>query len=173
MNPEKINPMDFTLRPWATSDKDALVEYGNNINIAKNMRNVFPHPYRKEDAIQFLERTIPMQPVNIFAIDIGGKASGGIGIFPQTDIMCKNAELGYWLAEPFWGRGIITKAIGQMVDYGFKSFDIDRIFAIPFGTNTASQKALEKAGFVVEARFEKTIFKNGEYFDELIYAIRR
>ena len=87
--------------------------------------------------------------------------------------MCKNAELGYWLAEPFWGKGIITYAIQEMVEYGFKTFDITRIFAIPFGTNIASQKALEKAGFILEARLNKTIFKNGEYQDELIYAIRK
>ncbi|HQV07473.1 MAG TPA: GNAT family protein, partial [Chitinophagaceae bacterium] len=155
------------------TDIDALVEYGNNYNIARNMRNIFPHPYTNQDAVKFLERTIPLRPVNIFAIDINGKASGGIGVFPQDDIMCKNAELGYWLAEPFWGKGIITKAIGQVVAYGFKTFDIDRIYAIPFGTNIASQKALEKAGFRLEARFDKTIFKNGVYYDELVYAIRK
>ncbi|MCB0716718.1 MAG: GNAT family protein [Chitinophagaceae bacterium] len=165
--------MEFTLRPWAKTDIDALVEYGNNYNIARNMRNIFPHPYTNQDAVKFLERTIPLRPVNIFAIDINGKASGGIGVFPQDDIMCKNAELGYWLAEPFWGKGIITKAIGQVVAYGFKTFDIDRIYAIPFGTNIASQKALEKAGFRLEARFDKTIFKNGVYYDELVYAIRK
>ena len=98
---------------------------------------------------------------------------GGIGVHPQTDIHFKNAELGYWLAEPLWGQGIITKAILQMVDYGFKTYDITRIFARPFGTNIGSQKALEKAGFTLEGRFEKSLFKNDEYVDELIYAIRR
>ena len=81
--------------------------------------------------------------------------------------------MGYWLAEPFWGKGIITGAVRQMLEYGFKTFDINRIFARPFGTNIASQKVLEKTGFVLEARFEKTFFKNGEYLDECVYAIRR
>lgn len=165
--------MTFTLRPWSLSDIDALVEYGNNLNIAKNMRNVFPHPYTKEDGIKFIEMTSQHHPRKIFAIDINGKASGGIGIFPQEDIMCKNAELGYWLAEPFWGKGIITNAIKKIVDYGFNTFDINRIYAIPFDTNIASQKALEKAGFNLEAKLEKTIFKNDAYHDELIYAIRK
>jgi [ribosomal protein S5]-alanine N-acetyltransferase len=107
------------------------------------------------------------------AIDINGEAIGGIGIHPKDDIECKNAEMGYWLGEPFWGNGIITKAVLQMVDYGFVNFEIDRIFARPFGTNIASQKVLEKTGFVLEARFAKTLFKFGEYQDELIYAIRR
>ncbi len=165
--------MQFTLRPWSLSDIDSLVEYGNNFNIAKNMRNVFPHPYTKEAGLSFIEKMNQFNPAQVFAIDIDSKASGGIGIFPQDDIMCKNAELGYWLAEPFWGTGIITKAIKEMVDYGFKTFDINRIFAIPFGSNIASQKALEKAGFMLEAKLENTIFKNGEYKDELIYAIRK
>ena len=81
--------------------------------------------------------------------------------------------MGYWLAEPFWGKGIITAAIRQMVEYGFKTWDITRIYARPFGSNIASQKVLEKAGFRLEVRFEKTIFKNGVFEDELIYAIRR
>ena len=81
--------------------------------------------------------------------------------------------MGYWLAEQYWGQGIITEAIRQMAEYSFTTLDIDRIFARPFGTNTASQRALEKAGFILEARFEKTIFKNGEYQDELFYAVRK
>ena len=165
--------MKFLLRPWSFSDIEALVEYGNNYTIAKNMRNVFPHPYTKEDGLKFIEMTSQHNPRKIFAIDINDKASGGIGIFPQDDILCKNAELGYWLAEPFWGNGVITKAIKEMIAYGFETFDINRIYAIPFGTNIGSQRALEKAGFILEGRFEKTIFKNGEYHDELIYAIRK
>ncbi|MGB3004970.1 MAG: GNAT family protein [Chitinophagaceae bacterium] len=164
--------MKFTLRPWAQSDVDALAEYANNYKIAKNLTNAFPHPYTSEDAKKFIDMVSQHNPVQVFAIDINGKASGGIGLFPQTDIMCKNAEMGYWLAELFWGQGIITKAIIEMIDYGFKTFNITRIYARPYGTNMASQKALEKAGFILEARFEKTIFKNGEYLDELVYAVR-
>ena len=81
--------------------------------------------------------------------------------------------MGYWLAEKYWGQGIITKAISEMVKFAFNTYDIDRVFARPFGTNIPSQRVLEKAGFQLEARFEKTLFKNGEYLDELIYAIRQ
>ncbi|MDB5263882.1 MAG: family N-acetyltransferase, partial [Adhaeribacter sp.] len=112
-------------------------------------------------------------PSKIFAIEVNGEAAGGIGVHPQTDIQRKNAELGYWLAEPYWGKGIITKAIRQMVDFAFQHPDIERIFARPFGTNLASQRVLEKAGFILEARLHKTFFKNGIYEDELIYARRR
>lgn len=165
--------MISTLRPWTINDLDNLVTYGNNPNIAKFMSDGFPNPYTPEKGKTFIENAVQDSPVRIFAIDIDGKAVGGIGIHPQSDIHRKNAELGYWLAEPFWGKGIISDAIKQIVDHAFNNFDIDRIFARPFGTNIASHKVLEKAGFKLEARFEKTLIKNGEYLDELIYAIRR
>lgn len=165
--------MQFTLRPWTINDLADLVIFANNYEIAKYMTDRFPHPYTAEAGEVFIRFATSGNPVSIFAIDIDGKASGGIGLHPQTDVQCKNAELGYWLAQPFWGKGIITKAILQMVDYGFEKFDINRIFARPFGTNTGSQKALEKAGFTLEARFEKTFYKNGEDLDELVYAIRK
>ncbi|TND10575.1 MAG: hypothetical protein FD123_217 [Bacteroidetes bacterium] len=164
---------DFSLRPWALADLHSLVKYANNPKIAQNMTDQFPHPYTEEKGSAFINNAAAGSPVHIFAIDINGEACGGIGLHPQSDVHCKNAELGYWLAEPFWGKGIIPQAIARIVDYGFKTFAIDRIFARPYGTNTASQRVLEKAGFVLEARFEKTIFKNGAYLDELIYATRR
>jgi len=165
--------MNFTLRPWAATDLDSLLKYANNYLIAKNMTDKFPHPYTIQHAKMFIEFANSQHPYHIFAIDINGEAAGGIGVHPQSDIQRKNAELGYWLAEPFWGKGIITKAIAQMVEYGFKSFDINRIFARPFGSNKASQRVLEKAGFVLEARFENTLYKNGRYEDELVYAVRK
>lgn len=165
--------MEFKLRKWQPEDVESLVKYANNSKIAKNLTNQFPHPYRKEDAIKFIQMTLSQQPTTIFAIEINGEAVGSIGLHPQTDVHLKNAELGYFLGEPYWGKGIMTKAIQQMVDYGFKTFEITRIFARPFGTNFGSQRVLEKAGFVLEGRFEKILFKNGEYLDDLIYAVRK
>ncbi|MCC6384482.1 MAG: GNAT family N-acetyltransferase, partial [Bacteroidia bacterium] len=121
----------------------------------------------------FIEFAIADNPVHIFAIEVNNEAVGGIGIHPQSDIFFKNAELGYWLAEQYWGRGIISNAVKQMVDFTFTTYRIDRIFARPFGTNIASQKVLEKNNFKLEGRFEKVIFKNGEYADELVYGYRR
>jgi [ribosomal protein S5]-alanine N-acetyltransferase len=165
--------MQFALRPFTEADVDSVAKYANNLEIAKNLTNKFPHSYSTENAKQFIAFATANKPVHIMAIDINGEAIGGIGIHPKDDIECKNAEMGYWLGEPFWGNGIITKAVLQMIDYGFANFEIDRIFARPFGTNIASQKVLEKTGFTLEAKFEKTLFKFGEYQDELIYAIRR
>lgn len=165
--------MDFSLRPWTIDDLDSLVKYANNFRIAKNMTDQFPHPYTLEKGKAFIGYASSGTPPNILAIEVGGEAAGGIGIHPQHDIHCKNAELGYWLGEPFWGQGIISRAIVQMTEYGFQNWDIARIFARPFGTNIGSQKALEKAGYTLEGRFENTLYKNGEYLDEFIYAIRR
>ena len=151
--------MELLLRPWHINDLNNLVKYGNNKNIAKFMTDMFPYPYTEEKGKQFIEFANKENSIRILAIDLNGEAIGGIGLHPQTDIHCKNAELGYWLGEPFWGQGIITKAIIKMVDYGFINFEINRIFARPFGTNLASQKVLEKTGFKLEARFEKTLFK--------------
>jgi len=165
--------MDFKLRPFELNDLESLVRHANNFNVAKFLTDAFPHPYTAENGRAFIEFANKDTPVHIFAIVINDEVAGGIGIHPQSDIHRKNVELGYWLAEPFWGRGVITKAIGEMVDFAFKNYDINRVFARPFGTNKASQRVLEKAGFNLEASIEKSLFKNGEFLDELIYAIRR
>lgn len=165
--------MHIILRPWTSEDLDNLVRLADNPAIAKNMTDQFPHPYTREKGQAFIEFASQDTPRRILAIEVDGQLAGGIGLHPQGDVQRKNAELGYWLGEPFWGRGIITEAILQIVAYGFDHWDFTRIFARPFGTNIASQRALEKAGFTLEGRFEKTLFKNGEYLDELVYAVRR
>jgi RimJ/RimL family protein N-acetyltransferase len=164
--------MEFSLRPWQQEDVANLVMAANNPNIAAFMTNQFPHPYKEADALQFIEMASKRKPCSIFAIIVKGKAVGGIGLHPTISLYCKNMELGYWLAEPYWGKGIITEAVQQMVSYGFNNVDINRIFARPFGNNIASQKVLKKAGFTLEAFMEKAFFKNGEYIDEMIFAIR-
>ena len=165
--------MEIKLRPWNIEDAESLVENANNFEIARFMSDAFPYPYTIEHANNFIAFATKDEPIHIFAIEIDGKAVGGIGIHPQVDIMKKNAELGYWLGEKYWGKGIISKAIREIIPWAFKTYDITRIYARPFGSNMASQKVLEKAGFILEARIKENIFKNGAYLDELIYAIRR
>jgi RimJ/RimL family protein N-acetyltransferase len=165
--------MKIKLRPWNIEDAESLVENANNFEIARFMSDAFPYPYTIENAKNFIAFATKDEPIHIFAIEIDGKAVGGIGIHPQVDIMKKNAELGYWLGEKYWGKGIISKAIREIIPWAFNTYDITRIYARPFGSNMVSQKVLEKAGFVLEARIKENIFKNGVYLDELIYAIRR
>lgn len=161
------------LRPWRMDDAPTLARHANNPRIARNMTDGFPHPYSLEDAQAFIQRVSQQDPTQVFALEVNEEPCGGIGIFPQADIFRQNAEMGYWLAEHWWGQGIVPRAIREMVQYGFATFPIERIFARPFGSNTASQRVLEKAGFVHEATFSKTILKHGEQEDEHVYAIRR
>jgi [ribosomal protein S5]-alanine N-acetyltransferase len=152
--------MQYTLKPWSISNLESLVKHANNPNIAEFMTDGFPYPYTKEHGKKFIEMVSLSNPCNVFAIIVNDEAIGGIGIHLQTDIMKKNAELGYWLSK-------------EMIEYTFKTFDITRIYARPFGNNLASQKVLQKAGLQLEARLKNTIYKNHEYLDELIYAIRK
>ncbi len=165
--------MNFTLEKWSLDDVPSLVKYANNFKIARFLRDGFPHPYEVTDAITFISRVIDDDPPKVFAIKLNHEVIGAIGVSPQTDIYRRNAEMGYWLAEPFWGKGIMTEAVSRMVEYGFSTFDIDRIFAKPFGSNKASHRVLEKAGFRLEATFSKALIKNNRYEDELVYGIRR
>ena len=166
-----MSDLDFTLRPWRDEDLASLVKYAASPRIAQFMTNAFPHPYTGQDGREFLAMAIGNPGLR--AIDVDGEAVGSIGVFLQTDIHERNAEMGYWLAEPFWGRGIMTRAIKEMVSHGFEVFpDVTRIFARPFSTNPASHRVLEKAGFTLEARLKDALYKNGAYMDELIFAIR-
>lgn len=165
--------MQFELRPFLNTDLESLVKHANNYNIAKNLSNKFPFPYHQDDGISFINLAQSSNPQEIFAITINGEAVGSIGIHPQLDFYCKNAELGYWIAEEFWGQGIVPEAIKLIIDYGFKTFDITRIFARTFDTNIKSQRVLEKTGFAFEAKLTETFYKDGTTYDELIYAVRR
>ena len=168
-----IETANFKLRFWNENDLNSLVKYANNPLIAANLTDKFPYPYTVEKGKAFIAFASQHDTHHIFAIEINGEACGGIGIHPQSDIQRLNAELGYWLAEPFWGRSIISNAIPLVVDFAFTNLPITRIFARPFARNIASQKVLEKNGFVLEARIEKSLIKNGVLEDELIYAIRK
>lgn len=165
--------MEITLKKLEFSMAEELASLANDPKIAANLTNQFPHPYTLENAKNFIEMQNNFVPTRVFGIFYNTQLAGAIGVHPQSDIFCKNAELGYWIAQKYWGLGIATSAIKLIVEYGFKEFDINRIFARQFGYNIASQKVLEKNGFELEATLTNTIYKNGQYTDELIFAIRR
>lgn len=159
------------LRTWTLKDIESVFHNANNVDVYKFMSDEFPNSL--EAWKSFIDATLNDKEILYLAIEIDGKAVGGIGISPQKGIMRRNAELGYWLGQNYWGQGIMTKAIKEIVRLAFDKFDIDRIYAKPFAINIASQRILEKAGFVLEAKFEKTVIKNGVLLDEYIYAIRK
>ena len=166
--------MKPVLRPLRLSDLGDLLSLANNRKISDRLTDAFPYPYTKTHGEQFIQRVNSTKPANVLAITINDRMVGAIGIHPKSDVDRLNAELGYWVGEPYWGKGIATQAIEMMLLYGFEHFpEIERIFARPYGDNPASIRVLEKAGFILEARFKETLIKNGERKDELIYAIRR
>jgi RimJ/RimL family protein N-acetyltransferase len=140
--------MAVTIRVWRQEDVENLALYANNVNIWNNMRNYFPHPYGKEQAIDWVKKAMDEVPLVNFAIDLDGEAVGGIGLVLNTDIYLYSAEIAYWLAEPFWGKGITSEAVRQMVEYVYYYFDIVRLYAEVFETNKSSMRVLEKNGFV-------------------------
>ena len=163
---------DYLLRPWEETDLSSLVKHANNIKIARYLTNKFPHPYTEASGRSFIAYA-NSSPGIIMAIEVEGEACGGIGIHLQDDVYVKNAELGYWLGETYWNRGIISRAIREITTLAFSSLEIDRIYARPFGTNLSSQRVLQKVGYTLEARLEKTFYKHDQYEDEFIYAMRR
>jgi ribosomal-protein-alanine N-acetyltransferase len=158
--------MNFELRAFQHSDLNSLVNHANNYNIAKNLSDKFPFPYTQDHGIAFINLALSATPQEIFAIVVNEEVAGSIGVHPQHDFYRKNAELGYWIAEEYWGRGIVPAAVKLMVNYGFSTFDITRIYARTFDTNIKSQRVLEKAGFTLEAELKETFYKFGTIYDE-------
>ncbi len=161
----------YKLRQWTFDDLESVSRHADNPKITRFMSDGFP--ISRDQWKLFLEHVVQNKSLHYQAIEIDGEAVGGIGISPKTDILRNNAELGYWLSENYWGKGIMVRAVEEITKTAFDTLPINRIFATPFGNNIASQRLLEKCGFHLEARFEKIILKNGELLDELVYASRR
>jgi ribosomal-protein-alanine N-acetyltransferase len=160
------------LRPWSVKDADRLAVIANNKNISDHLRDGFPFPYSLSDANSWLNSVIPINnPPRFFAILSEKYLVGSIGIVTKEDIYRKNVEIGYFLAEEYWGRGIITKAVKAVTAYAFSAFEIERVYAEPYADNPGSRKALEKAGFTCEAVFKKNVIKNGIIKDSCIYSV--
>ncbi|MGN1041889.1 MAG: GNAT family N-acetyltransferase [Christensenellales bacterium] len=167
--------MEFILRKWNYDDVESLAVAANNKNIAKKLRNIFPYPYTVEDAKTYVSQCIRRDGERCIlrAIEIDGKAAGSIGLFLQNDVYEKSAELGYWLSEEYWGKGVMTRAVEEICKEGFDKFDIVRIYAEPFENNVGSRKVLEKAGFVYEGTMRNGVCKNGEVFSYCVYSVLR
>jgi RimJ/RimL family protein N-acetyltransferase len=161
------------LREWKPGDEESLVANGNSRKIWRNLRDGFPHPYTLADASHWIEVANPSTPITNFAIVVDGAAVGGIGLTLKDDVFRRSAEIGYWLGEQFWGRGIVTEALCAVTDYAFATFDLCRVYAGVFEWNPASMRVLEKAGYEFECRMRKSVTKDGQTLDELIYAMIR
>lgn len=159
-----------TLRPWRRSDVESLLRHANNYKIWRNVRDRFPHPYTRAAAEQWVSvaNNNPYEPA--LAIEVDGAAVGGIGLIFGQDIDRRSAEIGYWLGEEYWGRGIVTAAVQALTDYAFAHFDLARIWACVFEWNPSSMRVLEKAGFTREGVLRKAATKDGQTIDVVMYA---
>ena len=160
-----------TLRQWRMDDAEALVRHADNINVARQLRDRFPHPYTRTNASLFLKAatTTAAEPSNL-AIEVNGEAAGAIGYVAGIDVERYSAEIGYWLGESYWGRGIVTEALVLVTDYVFTTPNLLRLFALPFADNAASMRVLEKAGYVREAILRSSSVKYGKPRDQALYA---
>ena len=167
----KIDLGKYFLRSYQHSDKPALVKYADNYKIFRRLKDSFPHPYTEEDAEEWLGLACSQNPELNFAIADENELIGAIGLQLQDDINRFSAEIGYWIAEPFWAQGIATSAVSAMTDYTFKHFKFNRLFAGVFEGNEASIKVLEKAGYKLEGKLRKAVYKDGNFSDQFIYSI--
>jgi RimJ/RimL family protein N-acetyltransferase len=158
------------VRSWRAADLESLVRHANNRNIWINLRDRFPHPYTHRDGRRFIRDARKLNPETFFAIAVDGDAVGGIGFVLQGDVERVSAEVGYWLGEPFWGRGIVTEALVAVTRHAIERHDLTRLFALPFAYNTASCRVLEKAGYVLEGTLRRSAIKDGVIVDQFQYA---
>jgi RimJ/RimL family protein N-acetyltransferase len=158
------------LRSWHRGDLHSMVAHANNRNVWINLRDRFPHPYTERDGRAFLKHTLAQHPETAFAITVNGDAVGGIGFQIMGDVERVSAEIGYWLGELFWGRGIATEALVTVTRYAIATHGLTRIYAVPFAWNAASCRVLEKAGYVLEGRLRRSAIKDGQVTDQLQYA---
>ena len=164
---------DFCIRSFTPADADALVRYANNRKIWLQVRDRFPHPYTTRDAEAWLDLVAGLEPETSFGLATEYELIGGIGLELQKDVYSHSAELGYWLGEPFWGRGIASRAVRAFVEWSFAEFEIERIFAFVFESNPASLRVLSKAGFTLEGRMRKGVRKAGRTMDQHMLSILR
>ncbi len=147
-----------------------MAEIANNEKVAVNLRDAFPSPYSVEDAQKFISMCLGQEPYQVFAIEYQGEYVGNVGLHRQNDVYRKTAELGYFIGEAYWHKGITPRAVNLICEYGFRELDVIKIFSGVFSFNTASQRVLEKCGFEREAVLKNAVIKNGKIWDEIRYA---
>lgn len=166
----RIELPQCTIRSWRWEDAPSLAAHANNRNVWITLRDRMPHPYTLADAELYVQRRLAGDDELMFCIDVAGEAIGGIGLHSGDDVNRFTAELGYWLGEAHWGRGIATAAVKAVVQHAFAASPLLRIEAFVYATNPASQRVLEKAGFEFEGRLRRNVVKDGQVLDSFLYA---
>jgi len=159
-----------TVRPWRLSDAPVMTRHANNPRVARNLRDAFPHPYNVVDAHRFLEAVAAQHPETFFCIAVKDEPVGGIGFTLNNDVERFSAEIGYWLSEQHWGRGIVAEALRAVTLHAMDNHGLHRLYATPYAWNNASVRVLEKAGYVFEGRLRCSVFKEGQLVDQLLFS---
>jgi ribosomal-protein-alanine N-acetyltransferase len=161
------------IRSWRHSDASSIARLANDRDIWLNLRDIFPHPYTREDAEEYLAVVTNRDPETSVAIEVDGSAVGNVGMKLGTDVERANAEIGYWLGREYWGRGIVSEALALLTAHAFATLPLNRIYALPFVRNAASCRVLEKAGYQKQARLRSSSIKDDVVLDQWLYDIVR
>jgi RimJ/RimL family protein N-acetyltransferase len=157
------------LRQLKMEDAMELTTIANNKKIWLNVRDRFPHPYHLKNALEWINHTLQKNPQENFAIICNGSIAGIVGVLPKEDVYRKSIEIGYFIGEPFWGKGIATVAVALLLEYVTKTFDVVRIYAEVFEHNKASMKVLENNGFTLESIRKRMVVKNDQVMDDYVW----
>ena len=161
------------VRSFREADAAELALHANNRKVWLQLRDQFPHPYTIDDARNFISLARGGRPETMFTITVSDVAVGGIGAKLRDDVERCSAEVGYWLGEPYWGRGIMTRSLAAFTRFAFTAYDLERLYAVPYASNTASCRVLQKAGYRLEGRMRRSAIKDGKVQDQFLYAILR
>lgn len=159
----------FAIRSFEASDAEAIKKYANNRNVSLQLRDLFPYPYTRESAQEWLEHAMKQDPECNFALASPDEVIGGIGVGLWPGERRISGEVGYWLGEPFWGRGIATRAVIAFTDYVFGAYGLVRAYAEVYSSNPGSARVLEKAGYKRVGDFKNAIIKDGKVLDLAVY----
>ena len=161
------------MRSFRETDAEELAQYADSRQVWLQLRDRFPHPYTVENAREFIAFSRSATPATAFAVTVGDVPVGAIGVMLRDDVERCSAEVGYWLGEPHWGRGIASCALMGFTRFAFVAYELERLYAVPFASNLASCRVLEKAGYVLEGRMRRSAIKDGVVQDQLLYAVLR
>ena len=167
----KLQFDNYCIREFFTEDVDSLVKYANNYSVSRYLRDAFPFPYTEKDAMRWIDIVMHNKFNLTFAIADEQELIGGIGAMPNQDVNRFTAEIGYWLAEPFWNKGIISKAVSTFCGYLFNNYNFNHLTASIYEGNDASMRVVQKAGFILEGVLRKNVYKENKFLDQYIYGL--
>lgn len=160
------------LRPWREDDVSELAALADNRAVARNLSHLFPHPYRRSDAVDWVTMNRGPSPRLLsWAIEAEGRLVGGGGLNPGEGVFARTAEIGYWIGEPFWGRGFASGFVKAVADWAFRERDWMRIEAFVYAWNPTSMRVLEKSGFSREGFHPASVERFGEIGDRVSFAL--